>query len=151
MSESASESMADPPGAPSVTKHLLKLARQIDPAGSPGYVTVDSRADCLPDCCFENVTGIVKKYGGSTQHGWSLRQHAYFAEGEFYAVWRCPDGRLIDVTPSADRQTQILFLPDSTRVWEGEAVKPQRLRMRETQCYCGSGMPFRICHGLEDG
>jgi len=142
--------MAEPRDAPPITKHVLKLARQIDPTASPDYVTVESRAECLPDCSFENVRGIVKKYGGSTQHGWTMRLHPHFVEGEFCAVWRCPDGRLIDVTPSADPQTQILFLPDSRRVWEGEAVEPQRLRLHETPCYCGSGMPFRICHGLSD-
>jgi hypothetical protein len=80
-----------------------------------------------------------------------LHQHRYFAEGEFYAVWRHPGGSLIDVTPSAQGFTQILFLPDSTKVWEGEAVEPRRLTQRESPCYCGSELPFSICHGLANG
>jgi hypothetical protein len=145
--------MADLRGAPAISKHIVKLARQIDPTGSPGYVTVESRPNCRPNHCFENVTAVVKQHGGSTQHGWNMREHAYFVEGEFYAVWRCPDGRLIDVTPSADgdQQSQILFLPDSKRVWEGDPVGSQRLLLRDTPCYCGTGLPFRICHGLDEG
>ena len=135
---------------PAITKHILKLARQIDAACLPEYVTVESRADCLPNRCFENVTRVVTQLGGRVQHGWTMRQESYFAEGAFYAVWRSPDGSLIDVTPGADKQTQILFLPDSKRVWDGEEVEPRRLLLRETPCYCGSGVPCRICHGLAD-
>ena len=136
--------------APAITKHILKLARHIDSASSPEYVRVESGEDCLPNRCFDNVTQVVAKHGGRTQHGWVMRQDAYVAEGAFHAVWRRADGSLIDVTPRADNQTQIIFLPDSKRVWEGEAIEPQRLQLHETPCYCGSGVPFRICHGLAD-
>jgi hypothetical protein len=142
--------MAASQATPAITKHILKLARQIDATASPEYVTVETGADCVPNRSFENVTAMVKKHGGSTQHGWTMREQTYFAEGEFCAVWRCLDGRLIDVTPRADGQTKILFLPDSTRVWEGEPVEPRRLMLRETPCYCGTGLPFRICHGMAD-
>ena len=144
--------MAVQQDAPAITKHILKLARQIDAAGLPEYVRIESQEDCRPgpDHCFDNVRRVVAKYGGATQHGWTMRQDAYFAEGAFYAVWRRPDGSLVDVTPRAESQTQILFLPDSKRVWEGEAVEPQRMQLHEKACYCGSGMPFRICHGLAD-
>ena len=121
-------------------------------AGAEGLVrmVVESGAECRPGSCFENVKAMVKKHGGSTQHGWAMREQPHFAEGEFYAVWRCLDGRLIDVTPRADGQNKILFLPDSRRVWEGEPVESRRLMLRETPCYCGTGLPFRICHGLAD-
>jgi hypothetical protein len=135
---------------PPISKHILKLGRQLDATGVPEYVTVEVQAECLPDRCFENVLRVVKQHGGSVQHGWSLRQKPHYAEGEFYSVWRCLDGRLIDVTPSSDGRTQTLFLPDSKRVWEGEPVESQRLLTRETPCYCGSALPFRICHGLAD-
>ena len=137
--------------APAITKYILKLGRHIDAAGSPEYVRVESQADCLPNRCFDNVAQVVAKHGGRTQHGWTMRQDAYVAEGTFYAVWRRAVGSLIDVTPRADKQTQILFLPDSSRVWEGEAVEPQRLQLHGAPCYCGSGVPFRVCHGLADG
>lgn len=63
--------------------------------------------------------------GGSIQHGWSMReQPQVYAEAAFHAVWRNSDGSLIDVTPRADEQMRILFLPDLKRVWEGERLNP---------------------------
>lgn len=142
--------MAAPEAAPAVSKNILKLARQLDATGTPEYIVVEPREGCLPNASFENVKAMIKTHGGSTQHGWAMREQIHFAEGEFCAVWRCLDGRLIDVTPRADGQTRILFLPDSKRVWEGEPVESRRLMLRETPCYCGTGLPFRICHGLSD-
>lgn len=77
-------------------------------------------------------------------------QSTVFVDGVFHAVWRRPDGRLIDVTPRADGLATIIFLPDSHVVWEGEAVESCRMLLHEQACYCGSGMPFKICHGLAD-
>jgi hypothetical protein len=139
------------PGAPPITNSILKLARQLDTTGLPAYVTVEPRADCLPNCCFDNVRRLVATLGGSIQHGWSMReQFQVYAEAAFHAVWRSSDGNLIDVTPRADEQTRILFLPDFKKVWEGETVEPRRMMLHQKPCYCGSGMPFRICHGLAD-
>ena len=57
---------------------------------------------------------------------------------------------MIDVTPRKDERTDILFLPDSRMVWQGEDVEPRRAMLHEQPCYCGSGMPFKICHGIAD-
>ena len=135
---------------PPISRYILKLARQIDATQSPAYIAVEPREDCLPGRCFDNVARVVAKEGGSVQHGWTMRQDSYFAEGAFYAVWRRPDGALIDITPRADSPAQIVFLSDSKRVWEGETVEPMRMQIHEKACYCGSGMPFRLCHGLAD-
>lgn len=139
------------PAATPITKGILKLAKQIDATNTPAYVIAKPGEECLPDCCFKNVSKIVKRHGGSAQHGWKMReQPSAFVEGEFCAVWRRPDGVLIDVTPRADLPKKILFLPDSQLVWDGSDVEPRRLMLRETPCYCGSEMPFNICHGLAE-
>ena len=136
---------------PAITKGILKLARQIDATSAPDFVAVEPGEMCEPGQCFENVAAIVKRHGGSVQHGWSMReQDTAFVEGEFHAVWRRPDGALIDVTPRTDKRTDILFLPDSRMVWQGEDVEPRRAMLHEQPCYCGSGMPFKICHGIAD-
>jgi SEC-C motif len=132
-----------------ITKGILKLARQIDETAEPDYVTVEPGEECLPGCCFQNVSAMVRRHGGSMQHGWKMReQPLVFVEGEFHAVWRRRDGGLVDVTPRTDELTKILFLPDSRVVWQGEAVEPHRMMLHEQPCYCGSAMPFKICHGL---
>ena len=139
------------PDGTSVTPHILKLARQIDPTGTLTCVSVSPQSACLPGAPFENVQLVVEKQGGSVQHGWRMREQPdAFAEGAFHAVWRSPDGTLIDVTPKEDHQTEILFLPDSQAVWEGEPVDPRRLMLHAKPCYCGSGLPFRICHSLAE-
>jgi hypothetical protein len=144
--------MARRTAEPAITKGLLKLARQIEATSTPVPVAVEPRDDCQPDQCFENVPLIVRRHGGSAQHGWLLReQPTIFVEGRFHAVWRRPDGELIDVTPRADGQTEILFLPAARKVWEGEPIEPYRMQLHEHPCYCGSGMPFNLCHGLAEG
>jgi hypothetical protein len=45
-----------------------------------------------------------------------------FLEAEFHAVWRDPDGRLIDVTPVPTAIDRILFLADPSRTYEGRQV-----------------------------
>jgi len=141
--------MSKAPARSPITKGILKLARQINDSATPGFVSVEPGEECLPGCCFENVPAIVKRRGGSMQPGWKMReQSTAFVEGEFHAVWRRPDGALIDVTPRTDLLKEILFLPDSQRDWHGEDVEPRRMMLHAQPCYCGSGMPFKICCGL---
>jgi len=60
----------------------------------------------------------VEKRSGSIQHGWTLWEWpGIFAEGEFHAVWRSPDGQLLDVSPKQDGERRILFAPDPNRVF----------------------------------
>jgi hypothetical protein len=134
-----------------MAKGILKLARQIDSTSTVEYVAVEPGEDCLFDNCFQNVAAVVRKNGGSVQHGWRMReQTAAYVEGAFHAVWRRLDGALIDVTPRKDALTEILFLPDSRMEWQGEEVEPRRMMLHEQPCYCGSGMPYKICHGLAE-
>jgi hypothetical protein len=143
--------MTTHPGAPAITNSILKLARQLDATGELIYVEVQPRQECELNGCFDNVRRLVAKLGGSIQHGWRIsEQPQVYVEAAFHAVWRSSDGSLIDVTPRAGEQTRILFLPDFKKVWDGETVEPRRLMLHQKPCYCGSGMPFRICHGLAD-
>ncbi len=139
------------PAVPPISKGILKLARQIAPTAVPQYVAVEPAEDCLPERSFANVTAIVRRCGGAMSLGWRLReQPRAFVEGVFHSVWHRPEGGLIDVTPRADQQTRIVFLPDARIEWDGEPAEPRRLMLHEQPCYCGSGMPFNICHGLAE-
>jgi hypothetical protein len=143
--------MAEVSSAPAITKGMLKLAKQLDATSTPDYVAVEVGEDCLPSRCFQNVAAMVRRHGGSVQHGWRMReQPSAYVEGEFYAVWRRLDGALIDVTPRAEQPTRIVFLSDSKIVWTGEDIEPRRLMLNLQPCYCGSGMPYKICHGLAE-
>ena len=139
------------PKAPDISKALLKLARQIDASWLPDNVAVEPGDECFPGRCFDNVAGMVRRSGGTMLTGWSLREvPTVFVEGTFHAVWRGPDGRVVDVTPHEDGRTSILFQPDSKTRWQGDEIEPRRMMLHEQACYCGSGMPFKICHGLAD-
>lgn len=138
-------------GVSPMTKGILKLARQIDSQSAPEFVVVEPADGCLLNQWFQNVPAVVRKLGGSVQHGWRLREQPLaYVEGQFCAVWRRPDGQCVDVTPRTDGLTAILFLPDTKMVWQGEDVEPRRLMLNEQACYCGSGLPFKVCHGLAD-
>ena len=69
------------------------------------------------DYCHFNVWCQLRQVGGTPQPGWVLAQDKQksFAEAIFHAVWRHPDGRLIDVTPRKDKEKRLLFVPDLTR------------------------------------
>ena len=136
---------------PPFSKGILKLARQIDAHRAPEFVAVEAGEECQPGRSFDNVAALVRRRGGAMLTGWSLRElPTVYVEGTFHAVWRGPDGSLVDVTPRADGQTRILFVPDAKTRWEGEDIEPRRILLHEQSCYCGSGMPFKICHGLSD-
>ena len=143
--------MANGPVSASISKAMLKLARQIDATSEALLVGVEAGEECLPGRSFQNVAAMVRKLGGSVQHGWRLREQSMaYVEGQFHAVWRRLDGALIDVTPRADGLTEIIFLPDSKLVWTGDDIEPRRMMLNLQPCYCGSGMPYKICHGLAD-
>ncbi len=134
-----------------IAKGLLKLARQLDSTSTPEYVAVERGEGCVTGESFQNVSLMIRRHGGSVQHGWSMRvQPSAYVEGAFHAVWRRPDGALIDVTPRKDGLLETLFLVDTKMVWQGEDVEPRRMMLHEQPCYCGSGMPYKICHGIAD-
>ena len=138
-------------GAAGLSKAMQRLVRQIDANGTPDHVRVEPGEDCLAGQCFDNVPAIVRRRGGEMLTGWILREvPTVFVEASFHAVWRGPDGIVADVTPRTDERTSIFFLPDAKTQWEGEEIESRRIMLHEQACYCGSGMPFKICHGLSD-
>jgi hypothetical protein len=57
------------------------------------------------------------------QYGWRIWEWPNtLIEAEFHAVWRTPDDRLIDITPAPNDFRRILFLPDSSRSYEGRQI-----------------------------
>lgn len=89
----------------------------------PRLVPLDER----PLDCFEMVERQVVERGGSVCHGWTLWERpGLFFEAEFYAVWRDVDGNLRDITPRIGDASEILFLPDPVRVFDGRRVQNVR-------------------------
>ena len=75
-----------------------------------------------------DVRRQVEEHGGSIQHGWTIWEWpGISAEGEFHAVWRKPDGQLLDVTQKKDGESRIVFAPDPKRVFEERRVPNIRM------------------------
>lgn len=115
----------------SVSKEVLELCAMIDATQSPIYVDVPFADGKLEDC-FPNVQARVAKDGGMIQYGWMIWEHpGVLVEGVFHAIWRKPSGDLLDITPTRDRESRILFLPDSKRTWQRELVDNIRLPLND--------------------
>jgi hypothetical protein len=86
------------------------------------------------DSCFFNLPEKITADSGSIQHGWALWERpGLLIEGEFHAVWVSSEGELIDITPKRDGEIEILFLPDSRRVWTGELVDNVRMPLVDNE------------------
>ena len=54
-------------------------------------------------------------------------------EAEFHAVWKSPEGKLVEVTPKPHREVRILFVPDPRRTCQGLAIDNVRKPLRDDQ------------------
>jgi hypothetical protein len=61
--------------------------------------------------CFANVKAVVKEHGGDIVNGWQLSPCMDGFEIETHAVWRKPDGNLVEVT---DGEEGWSFFPNDT-------------------------------------
>lgn len=115
-----------------INENVYRLRDKIGVTTEPVFVPVaPSIGDKLNDC-FADVARKVKSYGGSVQHGWTVwESEGTLIEGEFHAVWRSPEGDLLDVTPKADGERRILFIPDPNRVFQNENVDNIRLALTD--------------------
>lgn len=88
-------------------------------AETPLYVPVRPAAAAKPAYCFDNSVAHAAANGGEAVYGWAIwRWHGRWFEAEHHAVWRSPEGALLDVTPQAGEPVRILFLPDPEAVYD---------------------------------
>jgi hypothetical protein len=119
---------------PKITDEITQLCRELDPTQIPAYVSVLPWETSMLDSCFFNLPEKVTAEGGSIQHGWTIWERpGLLIEGEFHAVWVSPDGDFIDITPKKDGEKEILFLPDSKRVWTDELVDNVRIPLVDNE------------------
>lgn len=94
-------------------KHQIAL---LNIQSEPFFVDIIPEADAEYGDCFPNVERKVQREGGSAVYGWQFAEYAYMIEAEFHAIWQSPEGKIIDITPSADPEAkQILFVIDSNK------------------------------------
>lgn len=97
-----------------ISEDIVKFCAGIDPSQVPVFLTLQPNPKAILSECFANVQEHIKENGGSIQLGWVIWETpGIMLEGMFHAVWRSPEGKLVDVTPQMDGERQLLFLPDS--------------------------------------
>lgn len=92
---------------------------------APCYVPVHPAAHGKVAYCFDNSFAQAELKGGEAAYGWAIwHWPGRWFEAEHHAVWRRPDGALIDVTPQAGDPERILFLPDPDAVYDPSTFRP---------------------------
>ena len=91
----------------------------------PLYVPVDPAPDTRVAYCFDNSVAQAALHGGEAAYGWAIwHWPGRWFEAEHHAVWRRPDGSLLDVTPQTGDPERILFLPDPDAVYDPSTFRP---------------------------
>lgn len=101
----------------SITPELKSFCQSISP-DRPVYVRSKRSSDSQASACFDNVARKISRAGGSIAYGWAIwHMPGLYFEAEHHGVWRNRRGGLLDVSPQLGDVTKILFLPDSTAVY----------------------------------
>lgn len=104
------------PNAP----HVLELCDAIVQGTRPISVPCNPSTGSAVNECFPVVDNYVGERGGSAIVGWAIWERpGVFVEAEFHAVWRSPEGQLLDIVPRSRPFAEIIFLPDPARKYSG--------------------------------
>ena len=132
----------------SVTEEIRVFCESIAPSQEPVYVPVRPVPGAKERHCHPNVERHARQKGGTQVFGWTIWQSQILFDAEFHCNWMSADGDLIDITPKADKEKRILFLPDPNTVWTGTPV-PNRRQARNddpkvVRCVSAYGQLERI-------
>ncbi|WP_343583419.1 SEC-C domain-containing protein [Herbaspirillum sp.] len=117
---------------PEINKHIARLIHKVAQGQQPVYLDVIPEPGAIVNECYANVTKKLEIAGGEVVYGWQLWEWPHvMVEAEFHAVWRAPEGTLHELTPKADGEQRILFLPDPHRIYTGTPIDNVRLAIRD--------------------
>jgi hypothetical protein len=117
---------------PAITAKIRKFAQELSPGQEPVFVQVEPKPGAKKNECHLNVERFAKDNGGSPVYGWTIWQSPIYLDAEFHAVWRDERDVLLDITPKADGERRILFVPDPARRWEGICVASRHYPLSDT-------------------
>lgn len=116
-----------------ITQVLIDFCASITSDSSPEYIDVCPAPWAALNECFNNVYRMVKQYGGSMISGWAVWQRGnMLLDAEAHAIWRAPDGKLIDITPHSYNEKRILFLFDSSVCYQGITIPSHRQALTDS-------------------
>lgn len=110
-----------------ITKEIILFCSEIDPTTKPIFIAVEPSASVRFNYCLTDVPCYAKKHGGRIQFGWIIWEiPKILLEAEFHTCWVNPDNCLFDISPKPGNESQILFLPDSKRIYRNQPVDNKR-------------------------
>ncbi|MCR6496278.1 hypothetical protein LJB71_08640 [Thermomonas sp. S9] len=105
-----------------ISRPIKRLIEKVVPGGNGIYLPVNPEAGAVVNECFPNVQAKLERDGGQMLCGWQVWEWPHvLVEAEFHAVWKSPAGALVDITPKAQNETHILFVPDPRLSYQGLA------------------------------
>ena len=112
-----------------ISPEVESLISKIGITQKPHYVPCRPNADSPQNECFSIVDARVESEGGKKILGWQIWQGQLLVEAEFHAVWKSPNGEVIDITPKSRSFDNILFIPDRNTIYEGKQVNNIRVNI----------------------
>lgn len=116
-----------------IDDEVRTLCRRACGSGAnPLFVPVEPAHGATYKNCFLNVAAEVERSGGTAVVGWMVGiWPGVFGEAIHHAVWRSPEGALLDVTPQdplAASPDRIAFVEDATATYDeaGYDARPSR-------------------------
>jgi hypothetical protein len=109
-----------------VSREIEDFCEGVVPGGTSVLVPVKPGPGAELNRCHVNVADHVLANGGEAVFGWIIWQSRVLLHAEAHCNWRSPQDELIDITPKADREAQVLFLPDPNMKWMGRLIPSRR-------------------------
>lgn len=117
----------------SLDNNVWEFCAQVS-ASEPVVLDVTPEPYAVVSECYSNVEAKVSRDGGRISYGWQIWEWpSVLIEAEFHAVWEAPSGELVDITPKIDGDKKIVFLPDTTRKYEGDQIDNIRKPISENR------------------
>ena len=114
-----------------ITRPILKLCKEVAGNAVARFIPVRTGSHAPALSAFDAVALKVEQDGGSLQPGWAVWEFAdALIEAEFHAVWRSPDGELVDIAARPGGEQTILFVEDAKPSASGAAVDSERRALR---------------------
>lgn len=100
---------------------MNKILHKLKNTNIPVIVPIRAESYSINNNCFYNVLDKVKIDNGLIVYGWKLHKSTFLEEAQRHAVWKSPNGELVDVTPDEVYKDRILFLEeDKSWVYDGK-------------------------------
>jgi len=95
-----------------IDDRVRRFCERLSPSNAPLFLKPNPQLWSRRQYCNKNVEKMVNMYGGKAQLGYRIWYvPSLYVEAERHAVWKKPDGTLVDISYYPDGEDAILFLP----------------------------------------